>query len=132
MNKSRITVAAIAALTLTACGTSAATAPTTVPTTVVTTTTIAELTQAEKEVLFINYVADQYPAFVKVMGRKALVDLAESVCYEIEFNGMTTASLTQMVVDADLGLYAGEIGYTIGVAIPLFCPQNQWFIDTIG
>jgi hypothetical protein len=124
--------AAIAALTLTACG-GATTAPTTLPsTTVETTTTLPELSQADKELLFVNYVAGEYPAFVAMMGRKDLVDLAQSVCDEIEFNGLTTASLTEMVVNAGLANYAGEIGFTLGAGIPIFCPQNQWFIDTIG
>jgi hypothetical protein len=121
---------AVLAVALSACGTAGNTADTT--TTVETTTTVPEMTQAEKENLFVAYVGKAYPEFVATMGKKPLVDLTLAVCDEIEFHGLTTASLTDMLINANLAIYAGEIGYAIGAGIPLFCPQNQWFIDTIG
>jgi len=133
MKKYIIAIGAAATLALTACGSSAAAPTTTVPVVeTTTTTTVAELTQAEKENFFVAYVGNQYPQFVSTMGKKPLIDLVDAVCYEIEFNGLTTTSLTQMILAANLEMYAGEIGYAIGAGIPLFCPQNQWFIDTIG
>jgi hypothetical protein len=27
--------------------------------------------------------------------------------------------------------WAGEFGYTFGVAIRVYCPENQWFIDSL-
>jgi hypothetical protein len=124
---------AVLAVALSACGTAGNTADTTTTVeTTTTTTTVPEMTQAEKENFFVTYVGEAYPDFVATMGKKPLVDLTLAVCDEIEFHGLTTASLTDMLINANLAIYAGEIGYAIGAGIPLFCPQNQWFIDTIG
>ena len=133
MKKNIIAIGAAATLALTACGNSATAPTTTVPVIeTTTTTTVAQLSKADKENLFIVMVGQEYPMLVNTLGKKALVDLANTVCYEIEYNGLTTSSLTDMIIAANLADIAGELGYVIGVGIQVLCPQNQWFIDTIG
>jgi hypothetical protein len=133
MKKYIIAIGAAATLALTACGSSATAPTTTVPVIeTTTTTTVAQLSKADKENLFIVMVGQEYPMLVNTLGKKALVDLANTVCYEIEYNGLTTSSLTDMIIAANLADIAGELGYVIGVGIQVLCPQNQWFIDTIG
>ena len=119
------------ALGLTACGTSAATPESTTTTEMVTTTTEYVLTEADKDLLFMNDLTSEYPLFVKTMGKAALIDLAKTLCTDID-NGTTIDDLTTMIMDAGLGAVAGELGYTFGVAIRVYCPENQWFIDSLG
>lgn len=128
--KKAITAAVSAVLLLSACGTAGETADTTTTTELVTTTTEYVLTEADKDFLFMEDLTSQYPAFVKTMGKAALIDLAKTLCTDID-NGTTIDDLTTMIIDAGLESVAGELGYTFGAAIRIYCPENQWFIDSL-
>lgn len=119
------------ALGLTACGTSAATPESTTTTEMVTTTTEYVMTQADKDLLYMEEITRVYPSFVAALGKATLIEVGTSLCEDID-NGLTFDQLVANVGSAGLSDWAGEFGYTFGVAIRVYCPQNQWFIDSLG
>lgn len=119
-------------LGLTACsGSTAAPESTTTTTEMVTTTTEYVLTDADKDLIFITELTSAYPAFVQQFGKPKLIELARALCGDID-TGLTFDQLSRNIHNAGLDNFAGELGYTFGVAIPVYCPENQWFIDSLG
>jgi len=132
MKKYGIAIAvAVAPLAFTACGMQTASPETTVTTVTVPETTVATLTESELEDAFVAVVASEHPALIAQMGKPFIIDFAKTICSEID-NGLTQEGLAQMVVDANVTHLAAEIGFLVGAGIPTFCPENQWFVDTIG
>lgn len=75
---------------------------------------------------YISNVTKMYPNLINNLGRKWLIDYANTTCEEID-NGMTLVDLTEMTVNNNLDVEM--IGFLTGEAIRNFCPRNQWFID---
>jgi hypothetical protein len=115
---------------LTACGASATTPESTTTTEMVTTTTEYVITQADKDLLFMEEITRVYPSFVSSLGKVTLIEVGTSLCSDID-NGLTIDQLVANIGSAGLGQWAGEFGYTFGVAIRVYCPENQWFIDSL-
>lgn len=118
-------------LGLTACGSTTAAIETTTTTEMVTTTTEYVMTQADKDLLFIETLTASYPQYVQTMGKAKLIELAKAVCANLD-TGLTFDEFAQNIHDAGLDNFAAEIGFTIGVGIPVYCPENQWFINSLS
>lgn len=124
-------VALAAAFAVTACSGTGGTADTTTTTEMVTTTTEYVLTDADRDLILITEMTSTYPAFVSALGKPTLIDLGKSICTDID-GGLTFDQLSANISSAGLDQWAGELGYLFGVAIPVYCPENQWFIDSLG
>lgn len=81
---------------------------------------------SEKEALYMESIASEFPSVVNKFGKEFVLNFGYTVCEEID-RGMTIEDLLQMTSAYDVD--PEMVGYMVGQAIRIFCPENQWFID---
>lgn len=81
----------------------------------------ATLSKAEKDKMYIETVRDEYP---KLAGSDSLLlTLAEASCSA--FDSGASQSDVVNVIRSSGGNAGVEIGFAVGVAVPLYCPEHQ-------
>jgi hypothetical protein len=125
---------AITAVALAGCGaaeTKSSTSATSPPTT---STTIAKkqttTTLASQDVLIEAYVSvmkDYFPG----TSRSTLIELGQNACMVIKTQGSVLDAMLAIANDPSFRGMEEAVGYTFGVAVPVFCPQYQDEVDAI-
>ena len=79
------------------------------------------LSKAEKDKMYIETVRDEYP---KLVGSDSLLlKLAEASCSA--FDSGASQSDVVNVIRSSGGNVGVEIGFAVGAAVPLYCPEHQ-------
>ena len=82
-----------------------------------------------KDDLYVSIVRDEYPSVLRDMGEAWVVEFGGIVCNAID-NGLTVSGLAQIAVSS--GADVETIGFLTGAAIPIYCPHNKWFINSVS
>ena len=86
----------------------------------------AQSSLSDKETLYLESVASEFPNVVNSLGKNFVLNFGYSSCEDID-KGMTLDDLFNMTKSS--GADPGAVGYMVGEAIRIFCPDNQWFLD---
>lgn len=81
----------------------------------------ATLSKAEKDKIYIETVRDEYPK--SASSDSILLQLAEASCSAFD-SGASQSDIVNVI--RSNGRNAGvEIGFAVGVAVPIYCPEHN-------
>lgn len=81
----------------------------------------ATLSKAEKDKIYIETVRDEYPNLVGSDSK--LLQLAEASC--AAFDSGASQSDVINVIRSNGGSVGVELGFAVGVAVPIYCPEHH-------
>lgn len=76
---------------------------------------------------FLFTIYEMYPQLEYQWGDDFLIELGNTICQAID-EGMTFYELALIIVGADAD--PEQVGYIAGAAIGVYCPWNEWFINS--
>jgi len=129
--KNKISIALIGLLSVVAIGCSSGETSTPVEVTTTTTAKVVTPTTLKQSTLtdiYVDIMQERYPS----ASRTTLIELGQSACDVIEMYGSVSAAIVGMAQDPEFAEMATDIGYTFGVAVPVFCPKYKAEIDRIA
>lgn len=129
--KNKISIALIGLLSVVAIGCSSGKTSAPVETTTTTTAKVVTPTTLKQSTLidiYVDTMQERYPA----ASRTKLIELGQSACDVINIYGSVSAAIVGMSQDPEFAEMASDIGYTFGVAVPVFCPQYEAEIRRIA
>jgi hypothetical protein len=136
--KAKAVLVVAASVVLASCGTRTVivevpVVQTTVETTTSSTTTTTEpqLSAREKERIFVDAVRDEHPQIVKDMGSAWIIEFGYTICNSID-SGLTMRQFAVMLMENDIEHMAEAVGFIAGSAIYMFCPENEYWINSSG
>jgi len=77
---------------------------------------------------FLNGMTEDFPAEVSRLGKQQIVEMGKLSCEAID-EGATIQDFVKLADSS--GVDAGFIGALIREAVENYCPENQWFIDSV-
>jgi hypothetical protein len=77
---------------------------------------------------FLSGLTNDYPSEVAMLGKAKLLEMGGLTCDAID-EGSTIEDFALLAVRNDVD--AGFIGALIREAVENYCPDNQWFIDSV-
>jgi hypothetical protein len=83
----------------------------------------ATLSKAEKDKIYLETVRDEYPKSAAVKDDRLMLQLAEASCSAFD-SGASKADIIDSI-RAHGGNAGVEIGYAVGVAVPIYCPEHD-------
>lgn len=84
-----------------------------------TTTTTAKVSQNVLLDVYVESMQDRFPGG----SRSKVIELGKTACEVIELNGSVSAAIRAIASDPSFNGMASDVGFTMGSAIPVFCPQ---------
>lgn len=125
----KVTTICIAALALAGCGASTTGSSYQAPETTQYVPQTTQTTYGDDD-LFVAAVSSEYPAVMgQLGGRSQLIRLGNLICQAID-EGSTLADFAMLAVDNDVD--PEMLGFIMGVAISIYCPNNEWFLSSAG
>lgn len=77
---------------------------------------------------FLSGLTNDYPGEVSMLGKSKLLEMGGLACDAID-EGATINDFVELAQSS--GVDAGFIGALIREAVENYCPDNQWFIDSV-
>lgn len=82
-------------------------------------TTTPDLTESQKDDVFVKVVSDKFPIFSTA--RSELIALGHNVCGAFD-RGVTKEKVLE--IGLDNGLTPQQIGYIVGAGVQVYCPEH--------
>lgn len=115
--KTKLIALASAALFLTGCAASSAT-----PSDPVETFAVDDLSQSEREAVFLMVIETEYPVESADVGDLAFLELADSTCMALD-SGVPMTTLVLEIYESGLEPEFG--GFLLGASVSAFCPEYE-------
>lgn len=77
---------------------------------------------------YLDGLTYDYPSEVALLGKATALKMGRLTCQAID-EGSTLTDFAQLAIDNDVD--PGFIGAMIRESVENFCPENQWFIDSV-
>ena len=124
----KLFITAIAVIGLSSCATETRVVEKTSDTTAYSAPQSTEAPYVSRDTNFLSGMTYDYPAEVSRLGKTSIIEMGKLACEAID-EGATIQDFLKLATSS--GVDAGFIGALIREAVENYCPENQWFIDSV-